>query len=77
MERIPQLKEVPSSIKILDKLKVIDLVDMSTELVKSIDQDNGHDHWIINHVPLVLIRHWFGPKYYDYDSRTISSSSKE
>ncbi|KAK2439922.1 disease resistance protein RPM1 [Trifolium repens] len=77
MERIPQLKEVPSSIKLLDKLKVIDLVDMSNELVKSIDQDNGHDHWIINHVPLVLIRHWFGPKYYDYDSRTISSSSKE
>jgi disease resistance protein RPM1 len=77
MEKIPRLKEVPSGIKPLDKLKVIDLVDMPNELVNSIDQDNGHSHWIIKHVPLVLIRHWFGPKYYDYDIRTISSSSKE
>ncbi|MCI73379.1 NBS-containing resistance-like protein, partial [Trifolium medium] len=57
MESIPRLKEVPSSIKLLDKLKLIDLVDMPDEFVKSIDQDKGHNHWIIKHVALVLIRH--------------------
>ncbi|PNX95149.1 NBS-containing resistance-like protein [Trifolium pratense] len=77
MESIPRLKEVPSSIKLLDKLKHIDLIDMPDEFVKSIDPDNGHNHWIIKHVTLVLIRHWFGPKYYDYDIRIINSSSKE
>jgi len=77
MERIPQLKEVPSGIKPLDKLKVIDLVDMPDEFVKSVDPDEGHDHWIIKNVPLVLNRHWIGPKYYDYEIRTINSSSKE
>ncbi|XP_058766129.1 disease resistance protein RPM1-like [Vicia villosa] len=77
MEKIPQLKEVPSGIILLDKLKVIDLVDMPNEFVKSIDPDEGHDHWIISHVPLVFIRQWFGPKYYDYEIHTINSSSKE
>ena len=77
LERIPQLKEVPSGIKHLDKLKSIDLVDMPDEFVKSIEPDEGHDHWIVKHVPILFIRHWFGPKYYDYEIRTINSSSNE
>ncbi|XP_027186657.1 disease resistance protein RPM1-like [Cicer arietinum] len=77
MEKIPQLKEVPSGIKLLDKLKVIDLVDMPDEFVKSIDPDEGHNHWIIKHVPLVFIHRWLGPKFYDYEIRTINSSSNE
>ncbi|GAU16413.1 hypothetical protein TSUD_117620 [Trifolium subterraneum] len=77
MEKIPQLKEVPSGIKPMDKLKVIDLVDMPDEFVKSIDPDKGHNHWIIKHVPIVFIRQWFGPKFYDYEIHTINSSSKE
>jgi disease resistance protein RPM1 len=77
MEKIPQLKEVPPGIEPLNKLKVIDLVDMPDEFVKSIDPDKGHNHRIIKHVPIVYIRQWRGPAFYDYDIRTINSSSKE
>jgi disease resistance protein RPM1 len=77
LERIPKLKDVPAGIKHLDKLKVIDLVDMPDEFVKSIDPDGGQDHWIINHVPIVFIRQWLGPKYYDYEIHTINSSTKK
>ncbi|GAU16412.1 hypothetical protein TSUD_117610 [Trifolium subterraneum] len=77
MEKIPQLKDVPSGIKPLDKLKVIDLVDMPDEFVKGIDPEKGHNHWIIKHVPIVFSRRWLGPKFYDYEIHTINSSSKE
>ena len=77
LEKILQLKEVPSGIKHLDKLKVIDLSDMPDEFVNSIESDKRHNYWIIKHVPLVFFRHWVGPKYYDYEIRTINSSSKE
>ncbi|KAK2400247.1 disease resistance protein RPM1 [Trifolium repens] len=40
MEKIPRLKKVPSGIKHLNKLKVIDLVDMPDEFVKSIDPED-------------------------------------
>ncbi|WJX30555.1 hypothetical protein P8452_19080 [Trifolium repens] len=53
MEKIPQLKEVPPGIEPLNKLKVIDLVDMPDEFVKSIDPDKGHSHRIIKHVPIL------------------------
>ncbi|MCI05840.1 NBS-containing resistance-like protein, partial [Trifolium medium] len=36
MDRIPQLKEVPSGIKHLDNLKVINFTEMTTEFVESI-----------------------------------------
>ncbi|KAJ1405887.1 Virus X resistance protein-like, coiled-coil domain [Sesbania bispinosa] len=77
IDKIPQLKEVPSGIKPLDNLKVIDFVDMPAEFVESIDTENGQDYWIIKHVPLVFIRRWIGPKSRDYEVRTIRSSSKE
>ena len=77
LERITQLKEVPSGIKYLDKLKVIDLVDMCDEFVKSIDPNEGQEHWIIKHVPILFIRQRVGPKYYDYKIRTINSSTKK
>jgi len=77
MEKIPCLKKVPTGIQFLDKLKVFDLVDMQDEFVKSIDPDKGHDNWIIKNVPLVLNRHWIGPKYFDYQIHIINSSSKD
>ncbi|WJX36564.1 hypothetical protein P8452_24428 [Trifolium repens] len=52
MDRIPQLKEVPSGIKHLDNLKVINFTEMPAEFVESIVPDNGKDYWIIKHVPL-------------------------
>ncbi|KAJ1428297.1 Virus X resistance protein-like, coiled-coil domain [Sesbania bispinosa] len=76
LNNMPQLKEVPFGIKPLDKLKVIDILDMPAEFVKSIDPEGGKDYWIIKHVPLVFIRCRNGPKYYDYEIRTIRSSSK-
>ncbi|GAU16423.1 hypothetical protein TSUD_117720 [Trifolium subterraneum] len=75
MDRMPQLKEVPSGIKHLDNLKVINFTEMPVEFVESIDPDNGSDYWIIKHVPLVSIHRSNGPKFYDYEIRTIHSSS--
>jgi disease resistance protein RPM1 len=77
LEKILQLKEVPSGIKHLDKLKIFELSDMPDKFVNSIEPDKGHSYWIIKHVPLVFFRRWVGPKFYDYEIRTIKSSSKE
>ncbi|KEH32907.1 disease resistance protein RPM1 isoform X2 [Medicago truncatula] len=77
MDRIPQLKEVPSGIRSLDKLKDINFTEMPSEFVESIDPDKGKDYMIIKHVPLVSIHHSSGPKFYDYAIRTIHSSSKQ
>ncbi|XP_017423496.1 uncharacterized protein LOC108332694 [Vigna angularis] len=75
--KITHLKKVPSGIKALYNLKVIDFCDMPTELVESIDPQNGQDYWIINHVPLVFIRRWVGPKLNDFEVRIVHSSTKE
>jgi len=77
LEKIPQLKEVPFGIKLMHKLKDIHITDMPAEFVESIDPDKGQDYSIIKHVPLVFIRHSYGPNLFDYDIRTIHSSSKE
>jgi len=77
MDRIPQLKEVPSGIRFLDKLKAINFTEMPAEFVDSIDPDKGKDYWIIKHVPLVSIHYSSGPKFFDYAIRTIHSSSNE
>jgi disease resistance protein RPM1 len=77
MDKIPQVKEVPSGIKHLDNLKDIIFTDMPAEFVESIDPDKGIDYWIIKHAPLVSIHHSIGPKFFDYEIRTIHSSSSE
>ncbi|XP_020225538.1 disease resistance protein RPM1 [Cajanus cajan] len=74
--KMPHLKKVSPGIKALDNLKVLDFRDMPTEFVESIGSENGQDHWIINHIPLVIIRHWVGPKVNDFEVRTIHSSNK-
>lgn len=73
--KIPNMKQVPSGIKQLKNMEVIRFTDMPTEFVESIDPDKGQDYFIINHVPLIYIRHKVGPKLNDYDIRTIRSSS--
>ncbi|KRH56222.1 hypothetical protein GLYMA_06G311100v4 [Glycine max] len=75
--KIPHLKKLPSGIEALDNLKVIDFRDMPTELVESIDPKKGQDYEIINQVPLVIIRHWIGPKLSDFEVRAIHSSSQK
>ncbi|XP_061353473.1 disease resistance protein RPM1-like [Gastrolobium bilobum] len=75
--KIPQLKKVPSGIKPLKNLQVIDFHDMPAEFVESIDPKKGQDYFIIKHVPLVIIRRWIGPRYFDNEIQTIHSSSSE
>ncbi|PNY10939.1 NBS-containing resistance-like protein [Trifolium pratense] len=72
LENIPQLKEVPSGINHMHNLKDIYFTDMPAEFVESVDPDKGQHYSIIKHVPLVFIRHWYGPNFYDYDIRTIN-----
>jgi disease resistance protein RPM1 len=68
----PQLKVLPRDLKNLEKLQFLGFADMPTELVDSIDLENGGAcHWVINHIPLVLIRQKWGPKFHDYDLRPI------
>lgn len=50
---IPQLKTVPTGIQHLKKLEVLDIPDMPTEFVRSIDPNGGKDYWIVEHVPRV------------------------
>ncbi|XP_027933276.1 disease resistance protein RPM1-like isoform X2 [Vigna unguiculata] len=52
---IPKLKAVPSGIQHLRKLQVLDVFYMPTEFQKRIDPETGEDHWIIKHVPDVLV----------------------
>jgi disease resistance protein RPM1 len=68
----PQLKVLPRDLKNLEKLQFLGFADMPTELVDSIDLENGGQcHWVINHIPLVLIRQKWGPKFHDYELRPI------
>ncbi|XP_045825005.1 disease resistance protein RPM1-like [Trifolium pratense] len=76
IDRIPQLKEVPSGIRFLYNLKVINFTEMPAKFVECIDPDKGKDYWIIKCIPLICIRHSVGPKYFDYEIRTIQSASK-
>ncbi|KAG5066142.1 hypothetical protein JHK86_009873 [Glycine max] len=75
--KITHLKKVPSGIKALVNLKVLDFLNMPTEFVESVVLENEQDYWIINHVPLVVIRHWIDPKVNDFKVYTIHLSSKE
>jgi len=77
LEKIPQLKKVPSGIKPMHNLKDIYITDMPAEFAKSIDPDEGQYYWIIKNVPLVFIRHWIGPNLRDYEIHTIHSYSGE
>ncbi|XP_058722140.1 disease resistance protein RPM1-like [Vicia villosa] len=68
----PQLKVVPQDLQHLKNLQFLGFADMPVELVDSIDlEKDGPSHWIINHIPLVLIRQKVGEKFHDYELRPI------
>ncbi|KAL0000476.1 hypothetical protein SO802_014257 [Lithocarpus litseifolius] len=50
----PQLKEMPSGIQNLKSLKFLDFYEMLTELVLSLQPDEGLDFWKVKHVPFVV-----------------------
>ncbi|XP_045820979.1 disease resistance protein RPM1-like [Trifolium pratense] len=73
----PQLKVLPQDLKNLENLQFLGFADMPAELVDSIDLETGGPcHWVINHIPLVLIRQKWGPKFHDYDLRPIPTQLK-
>ncbi|GMY30840.1 disease resistance protein RPM1-like [Fagus crenata] len=63
----PQLKEVPSGIQHLRNLKELRFKDMPKEFEESLDPEQGSCFWIIEHVPVIYLRHKIGPGFYDYD----------
>ncbi|KAJ1428302.1 Virus X resistance protein-like, coiled-coil domain [Sesbania bispinosa] len=68
----PQLRVVPHDLKHLENLKFLGFNDMPAELVESIDPEKGGEyHWIIKHIPLVLIRQTVGRRFHDYELRPI------
>jgi disease resistance protein RPM1 len=72
----PRLKVVPQDLKNLENLQYLRFIDMPPELVESIDPNKGGEcHWIIKHVPLVLIRQKVGSRYHDYELYRIPSIS--
>ncbi|XP_057451340.1 disease resistance protein RPM1-like [Lotus japonicus] len=68
----PELRVVPEDLKHLMNLQFLGFNNMPAELVESIDPEKGGQcHWIIKHIPLVLIRQSVGPKFHDYELRPI------
>ncbi|KAH7859182.1 hypothetical protein Vadar_032644 [Vaccinium darrowii] len=51
----PQLKEVPSDIRNLRKLKSFLIMDMPTEFLARMTPDKGQDYWVVEHIPKVRI----------------------
>ncbi|KAI8567004.1 hypothetical protein RHMOL_Rhmol02G0087400 [Rhododendron molle] len=47
------MKEVPSGIHNLAKLKSLDIVFMPTEFYDRMRPDKGQDYWVIEHIPNV------------------------
>ncbi|KAI8002379.1 Disease resistance protein RPM1 [Camellia lanceoleosa] len=53
----PQLKEIPSGIQHLQKLKTLGFVDMPKEFIDRMEPkpNQGKDYWIVEHIPHVLL----------------------
>ncbi|GAU16457.1 hypothetical protein TSUD_118060 [Trifolium subterraneum] len=72
----PRLKVVPQDLKHLENLQFLGFADMPLELVESIDPRKGGEcHWIIKHIPLVLIRRKVGSRFHDYELYPIPTIS--
>ncbi|KAL1315803.1 disease resistance protein RPM1-like [Arachis duranensis] len=59
IQRCQLLKNVPSGVELLTKLKVLELFDMPDELMKTIcPQGPGKDYWKVAHIPEVFSTYW-------------------
>jgi len=56
LKEIPKLKRVPSGIQHLEKLEVLTVWKMPTEFEQSIVPNGGREHWMIQHVPHVILQ---------------------
>ncbi|XP_054823849.1 disease resistance protein RPM1-like isoform X1 [Prosopis cineraria] len=58
IQRCGSLKQVPSGIEHLSKLKAIDFFDMPDELINALSPNGGKDNWRVAHVPAVYSNYW-------------------
>nr|XP_023927826.1 disease resistance protein RPM1-like [Quercus suber] len=57
IQESPQLKEVPSGIHHLKRLKKLEFTEMPTEFVLSLQPDEGPDFWKVKHIPSVTFHY--------------------
>ncbi|KAM1183522.1 hypothetical protein ACFX19_001878 [Malus domestica] len=70
----PQLKEVPSGIQSLRKLRYLAFFDMPKEFERHMDP-NGLKHWIVAHIQDVRFSHKFGPRWGVYETHALRDSN--
>ena len=58
IQRCKLLKDVPTGIEHLTKLKAIEFFDMPDELIMKLRPDGGEDHWKVANVPAVYSSYW-------------------
>ncbi|KAI4314537.1 hypothetical protein L6164_027435 [Bauhinia variegata] len=58
IQRCKSLKQVPSGIEFLTKLKAIEFFDMPDELIDALCPNGGEDYWRVAHVPSVYSMYW-------------------
>lgn len=58
IQRCGSLKQVPSGIEHLSKLRAIDFFDMPDELIMALRPNGGEDYWRVEHVPVVYSTYW-------------------
>ena len=69
----PQLKEVPSGIQHLRKLKKLGFSDMPKEFEETLDPKQGSHYWIVEHVPMVYLCHKVRTGNYGFDIHFLRS----
>ena len=70
--KLPKMKVLPQDLQNLENLQFLGFADMPIALVNSIDREKGGGyHWIINHIPRVLVCHQVGSNVDEYKWRRI------
>ncbi|KAM1069964.1 hypothetical protein ACFX13_001865 [Malus domestica] len=71
----PQLKEVPSGIHHLRKLRYLVFFEMPKEFERHMDPNNGLQHWIVEHTQDVRFSYKFGPRWCEYETHALRDSN--
>ncbi|KAM1054471.1 hypothetical protein ACFX2I_001817 [Malus domestica] len=71
----PQLKEVPSGIHHLRKLRYLVFFEMPKEFERHMDPNNGLQHWIVEHIQDVRFSYKFGPRWCEYETHALRDSN--
>ncbi|KAI4328008.1 hypothetical protein L6164_020406 [Bauhinia variegata] len=76
IQRCESLKEVPSGIEHLTKLKSIEFFDMPDELIDALRPNGGKDNWRVAHVPVVYSTYWSSGGWDVYSLETLGERDK-